>query len=65
MGTDEEACFDVYLRTRVAVVTVVREVTFSAAQLVARRHAKSSGKAMYIRDGRTRHVVLTVEPPSR
>jgi hypothetical protein len=61
MGTSDALCFDVYVRTRQAVVTVVREVSFRTAHMLARHHADTRGQTVFIRNRVTR-AVETVGP---
>jgi hypothetical protein len=61
MGTSDELCFEVYVRTRQAVVTLVREVSFRTAHVLARHHADTRGETVYIRN-RVTSAVETVGP---
>ena len=54
-------CFDVYVRTKTTVVTLVREVSFRTAQVVARHHADTRGQDVFIRNCATR-AVETIGP---
>jgi hypothetical protein len=64
MGRSEEQCFEVYVRTRSAVVTVIRDVSFRAAHVLARHHADMRGQPVFIRN-RTTMAVETVGPSHR
>lgn len=61
MGAKDEQCFDVYVRSRWAVVTVVRHVSFRTAHSVARQRADEDGQPVYIRNQVT-SAVETVWP---
>jgi hypothetical protein len=61
MGRGEEMSFEVYVRTRSAVVTLVREVSFRTAHVVARHHADTRGQDVFIRNRLTK-AVETVGP---
>ncbi len=62
MGRSDELCFEVYVRTRTAVVTLVREVSFRTAHVLARHHADTRRQPVFIRNRATRDVE-TVSPP--
>jgi hypothetical protein len=64
MTPDDEMLFDVYVRTRHAVVTLVREVGLRTARVLARHHADARGVPVYIRNRRT-SAVETVAPAER
>jgi hypothetical protein len=64
MTPEDAMCFDVYMRARNAVATVVREVGLRTAHVLARHHADARGVPVCIRDRRT-SVVETAEPGER
>lgn len=64
MEMSEDRRFDVYVYTRTAVVTLLRQVSDRAACVVARHHAEALGKPVCIRN-RATGAVETVAPPSR
>jgi hypothetical protein len=57
MKPDDALCFDVYVRTRTAVVTLVREVSLRTAHVLARHHADTRGHPVFIRNCATSAVV--------
>ena len=61
MGRGDELCFEVCLPTRTAVLTLVREVSFRTAYVVARHHADTRGQTVFIRNRATR-AVETIGP---
>jgi hypothetical protein len=61
MGASDELCFEVYVRTREAVVTVVRQVNFRTAHALARHYADKRGEPAYIRN-RLTYAVETIGP---
>ncbi len=61
MVMDAELSFDVYVRTRTAVVTIIRDVSWRAAHVVARHHADGRMQPVYIRNRATK-AVETVGP---
>jgi hypothetical protein len=61
MGMNVELCFDVYVRTQGAVVSIIRDVSWRAAHVVARHHADDRRQPVYIRN-RATMAVETVGP---
>ena len=61
MHDGNELYFDVYVNTTTADVTVVREVSFRTAHVVARHQADTRGQPVFIRNCATR-AVETVGP---
>jgi hypothetical protein len=61
MGRADELCFEVCIPTRTAVLTLVREVSFRTAYVVARHHADTRGQTVFIRNRATR-AVETIGP---
>jgi hypothetical protein len=61
MGNADEQWFEVYVRTRTAVVTLVREVSHRTAYVLARHHADARAQPAFIRNRATR-TVETVHP---
>jgi hypothetical protein len=61
METSEEARFDVYVRTRSAMVILVRDVSLRTAHALARGHADTHGRPVFVRNTKTR-AVETVAP---
>lgn len=53
--------FDVYVRTRTAVVTLVRDVSWRTAHVIARHHADTRGDSVFIRNCATK-AVETIGP---
>ncbi len=58
-----EPRFDVYVRTRTAVVTLVREVGLRTARVVALHHAETRRRPVYIRNCVTKAVETVPTPP--
>ena len=61
MRKDELLSFEVFVRNRAESVTVVRDVSFRTAHVLARHHADTRGQTVYIRN-RTTRAVETVGP---
>lgn len=60
-----ELNFDVYLQTRTSVVTLVREVSFRTAHVIARHHADTRCQPVFIRNCATRAVETIGPTPQR
>ena len=63
MGRGDELCFEVCIHTRTAFLTLVRDVSFRTAYVVARHHADTRGQSVFIRNRATRSVE-TIGPAS-
>jgi hypothetical protein len=61
MRTDVDLSFDVYVRSSGAVVTIISDVSWRAAHVVARHHADDRRQPVYIRSRSTK-AVETVGP---
>jgi hypothetical protein len=61
MGRGVELSYEVCVRTRSSVVTVIREVSLRAAHVVAHHHADTRGQSVFIRNRVTR-AIETVGP---
>lgn len=61
MRQSSEHCFDVYVGTNTAMVTLVREVSWRTAQVIARHHADTRRQPVFIRSCATR-AVETIGP---
>ncbi len=61
MGRGDELCFEVCIRTPAEVLTLVRDVSFRTAYVVARHHADTRGQPVFIRN-RARRAVETIGP---
>jgi signal transduction histidine kinase len=61
MNSMEDLSFEVYVRTPSRVVTIVRDVSFRTAHVLARHHADTRQQPVYIHN-RSTHAVETVGP---
>lgn len=60
-----ELNFEVYFQTRTSVVTLVREVSFRTAHVIARHHADTRGQSVFIRNCATKAIETVGPNPQR
>jgi hypothetical protein len=61
MRTDDDLSFEVYVRSSGTVVSIIRDVSWRAAHVVARHHADDRRQPVYICNRSTK-AVETVGP---